>query len=633
MTMFVMGANEGTFRQWSDEGYPRPQLCRPDWVSLNGAWDFDLDPSEIGLRDRWYADDQDSKSFALQIEVPYPPGSELSGVLQDSPETVPDVVWYARTITPEELARAGTGSELRLNFEAVDFAADVWVDGQHAATHKGGYTPFSVSLGANRSAPIRVVVRAEDRREDTSQPRGKQAWRNTADGIWYHRSNGIWRDVWIEAVPSVSIEGFHWTTDLVRGALNGTVAFSGIPSNGSTLRVELVRDGVSLGSLVQEVGGYSTANVELSLPQLLNRMDWSEWLWSPDHPNLLDVNVELVSDDERDMVVTYVGLRTVELTNRYVTLNGMPVFLRGVLDQGYWPQSFFTAPSAEAIKEDVELILALGFNLSRVHERTPDRRYLTWADRVGLLVWGESASTYRFDERAITAISREWEEIVIRDRAAPSIITWVPFNESWGISDIEHDPRQRAFVESVVALTRALDQTRPVSANDGWEQLETDLVTTHDYGTTYEELFVNYKDTTAVAETVNGVGPQGRKTLLGTHWDDDKPVLVSEFGGISMGQPSAETASWGYDQVHSPAEFKQRLSDLVTALLRSPVLAGFCYTQLTDTLQETNGILNADRSPKIPVDTVHRIMANNVPHRNQIRPRPITAAATSKEMQ
>lgn len=624
-----MDVNEATFESWINADYPRPQLCRRGWVSLNGQWEFALDSEDSGLGARWFDGKPSTRSpFDLDIEVPFPPGSPKSGVLTDNPLDVPDVVWYRRTISASELDSLEAGFGLYVNFEGVDFQADVWVDGEYRCQHVGGYTPFSVLLGTDRDREYTLVVRAQDDQTDTSQPRGKQAWRDQPDGIWYHRSNGIWRDVWAEARPRVAIEGFNWETDLDKGALRGEVAFSGDAPKGSSLKVVLSKHGRPVVEVTGSVSGYS-GQVLLDLPAIKNRMDWSDWLWSPEHPNLLDVQVKLNAGGEEDLVVSYVGLRTVSLSERYFLLNRLPVYLRGVLDQGYWEESFFTAPSGTALRRELELVQELGFNFSRVHERSADRRYLAWADILGVLVWVESASTYSFDERAIRSVVSEWLDLVIRDRAHPSVICWVPFNESWGVAEIASDPRQRAFVDSVVSLTRALDQSRPVSANDGWEQLDTDIVTTHDYGSTEVELRVNYQDKDSLAQTVNGIGPQGRRTLLREPWTDDRPVILSEFGGISLDEDSA--GAWGYSSVPSPGEYQERLQQLFAAVLESPVLAGFCYTQLTDTGLEVNGLCTANRVPKIPAAEIRQIVADTELQNQQIRPRVITQVATQGE--
>lgn len=624
-----MDANDGTFRHWIDEGYPRPQLCRANWVSLNGTWEFALDPDERGLAENWYSVPVSRHDpFTMRITVPFPAGSELSGVCTDSPESVPDVVWYRRTITSAELIEAGKSGPFFVNFEAVDYEVDVWIDGQHVLNHCGGYSPFSVPLGTDGSTEQTIVVRARDDRFNTSQPRGKQAWRETPEGIWYHRSIGIWRDVWMEARPLVAIDSLNWQTDLTAATLKGEIGFTGPAPSGSTLTAEVFKNGSPVAKVEQTVAGRRT-EMQFFIPALLNRMDWAEWLWAPDHPNLLDLRLTLNTKSDSDHVVSYVGLRTVELSSRYFLINRLPVYLRGVLDQGYWSESFFTAPSAGAIRKEVQLIRELGFNLSRIHERSADRRYLAWADRMGLLIWAECASTYRFDSEAVMAVISEWHDLVIRDRAHPSVIAWVPFNESWGVPEIASDPQQRAFVESVVALTRTLDQTRPVSANDGWEQLDTDIVTTHDYGTLGIELLVNYSDLAAVSETLNGAGPQGRRTLLERPWEDDRPVVLSEFGGISLGTSSE--GAWAYDTVATPTEYEQRLAELFSAVQASPILAGFCYTQLTDTGLEMNGLCTDNREPKLPAEKIRAIVTDHSSHSRQIRPRLITDEATRRD--
>ena len=357
------------------------------------------------------------------------------------------------------------------------------------------------------------------------------------------------------------------------------------------------------------------------IPGLANRQEWGRLLWSPAHPNLINARI-CVGDDE---VVSYVGIRDVSLSHRYLEINHQPTYLRGVLDQGYWPSSYFTAPSPQALKADLELARDMGFNFVRIHERSADRRTLTWADRMGMMVWGESASAYAFSDRAVSVTTQEWHDLVLRDRNHPSLIVWVPFNESWGVDLIVTSPKQQAFVRSVVALTEALDGTRPVIANDGWEQLETPIVTTHDYGVYGEQLRVNYRDREAVAELVNGVGPQGRKILLGEAWNDDRPVMVTEFGGISL--PLDAEDAWGYAVVPTVEAYEERVSGLFDALESSPILAGFCYTQLTDTRQETNGLADENRNPKLPLEVIRGFVTSSARQSGQIRPRTIVEAS------
>lgn len=610
------------FTAWSDDGYPRPMLCRPAWLDLGGEWQFAPDPEELGTQRGWHLDDQ---PFTRTIQVPFPPGSELSGV---AAEHAVDVVWYRRTVTAEELAHLAHGEVLLLHFEAVDYRADVWVDGHHAASHEGGFTPFTVQLERG-TEPVTVVVRAEDRRQDLSQPRGKQDWRETAHGIWYERSNGIWRDVWMEAVPRAHVSELRWDSDVDAATVRCELAFSGWLAPGASVSIDLSLDGVPLTRAEVAVSG-PTAEVTLHLPEVRNRMEWPELVWSPETPTLLDATVRLRTDGATDEVVSYTGLRKVDAEGQYLRVNDRPTYVRAVLDQGYWAQSYLTPPEADALRVDLQLSKDLGFNTVRIHQRVPDRRFLTWADRLGLMVWAEFPAAFEFSRRAVERTVAEWTAAVARDASHPSIVAWVPFNESWGVSAVASDEQQQHFVDGVVSLTRSLDPSRPVVANDGWEQLETDIVTLHDYAATGTELRAGYLDATAVSESVHGAGPQGRRTVLREPWTGDRPVIVSEFGGVSL-QVDADEA-WGYSVARDTADFAERLRGLFEALRASSVLAGYCYTQLCDTGQETNGLCLADRSPKLPVEDLRAIVVGREDEfASQRRPRTIREISTRTE--
>ena len=620
-----MKVNVDTFEAWSDAHYPRPDLCRESWLNLGGQWEFATDPTDEGLTLGWHLP---GAHFSHTICVPFPPGSPSS---QWSGERS-DVVWYRRRVTPEEirdagLADAGHRPHLLIHFEAVDFASDVWVNGLHLVHHEGGYTPFTVEIDPSDylDAGFEIVVRAHDRLDAVDQPRGKQDWQEHPHGIWYHCVVGIWRDVWMEVVPANYVRSLTWSWDIEEAQVTCDVECAGLPAaTGSRNAIEacLTLDlaGVTLAAtMVRAHSGQ--LRLVAQIPALANRQEWGRLLWSPAHPNLINARI-CVGEDE---VVSYVGIRDVNLSHRYLEINHQPTYLRGILDQGYWPSSYFTAPSAEALKEDLELARDMGFNFVRIHERSADRRTLTWADRMGMMVWGESASAYAFSDRAVSVTTQEWHDLVLRDRNHPSVIVWVPFNESWGVDLIVTSPRQQAFVRSVVALTDALDGTRPVIANDGWEQLETPIVTTHDYGVYGEQLRVNYADRESIAELVNGVGPQGRKILLGQPWSDDRPVMVTEFGGISL--PLDAEDAWGYAVVPNAQAYEERVTGLFEALEASPILAGFCYTQLTDTRQETNGLADENRTPKLPLDVIRGFVTSSAQQSGQIRPRTIVEAS------
>jgi hypothetical protein len=281
------------------------------------------------------------------------------------------------------------------------------------------------------------------------------------------------------------------------------------------------------------------------------------------------------------------------------------VFVRSVLEQGYWPTTHLAAPDGDALRAEVQLIKDLGFNAVRVHQKAEDPRFLHWADRLGLLVWGEFGAAYQFSPTAAARTVREWMDLVERDRSHPSIVTWVPVNESWGVQHIATDPAQQAFVRGLAELVRALDPTRPVVSNDGWEHAGSDLLTVHDYRAHGEELRATYGDATALARMLAGTGPAGRAISVDPLPASSDVVHVTEFGGVTLA--GGEEGAWGYSTASTADEFLARIGELVRALRASPHVAGYCYTQLTDTGQETNGLVDEHRVPKAPLAAFREI--------------------------
>ena len=287
-------------------------------------------------------------------------------------------------------------------------------------------------------------------------------------------------------------------------------------------------------------------------------------------------------------------------------LNGVPLFLRLVLAQNYWPRSHLAPPSDEAIRREVELVKELGFNGVRIHQKIEDPRFLHWCDRLGVLVWAEAANAFQFDERAAERLCREWAEAVRRDYNHPCIITWVPLNESWGVPDLEHDPAQRAYVKALYHLTKTLDPTRPVIGNDGWQNAVGDIFGVHDYAMDPARLTERYGSAEALRRTFEAIRPAHNRLLVDGQTFEQQPVVVSEFGGLSI--KPAEGENWfGYGTTNDAQELLMLYGALVGALLDSTGIAGFCYTQLTDTEQETNGLLTADRKPKLDISAIRAI--------------------------
>jgi beta-galactosidase/beta-glucuronidase len=589
--------------------HPRPQLIRPDrWWSLDGPWQFTFDDAGAGLRERWYA--PGAGPFDREIVVPFPPESTASGIADHGDHAA---LWYRRTLTvPADL---GT-DRLLLHLGAVDHEADVWVDGRHAVRHVGGQTTFSVdvtdlldpALAADAHV---VVVRATDSRTDVEQPRGKQDWQPEQHAIWYHRTSGIWRTVWLEQVPAVAVDTLSWWPDVPGGRVEVRVRLHAAAPAGTRVRVRLTHDGTAVGAAEVPVDG-ETALVPVPIPAQENGQAYEQLLWSPEHPTLLDADVTLLGADDAvlDGVEAYCGLRSVQVEGDALLLNDRPFYVRAVLEQGYWPESHLTPPSVDALRAEVELALALGFNTVRVHQKIEDPRYLYWCDVLGLCVWSETAGAYRFSDEAVAQLTREWLDIVRRDVSHPCIIAWVPFNESWGVQHVAHDPAQQAYSRALTDLTRALDPTRPVISNDGWEHTSSDLLTVHDYADTGAVLRERYGDAAALAETLAGVGPAGRRMWVGGPAPEPGsiPVLLSEFGGVAYA-PGAPEGSWGYSEARTTEDLEARLTDLLDAVRASTLLRGFCYTQITDTGLETNGLCDEHRNPKLPLETFRRIFA------------------------
>lgn len=603
-----------------DGSHPRPQLTRAHWQDLSGPWDFAYDDADVGLGAGYYAGTSRLRRdpFDRKIRVPFPPESVASSVgdTQFHP-----VVWYRRVLTRAELVAAGRGIQgerILLHFGAVDYRAQVWLAGVFLGEHQGGHTPFSFDItdvldpGAGEWT---LVVRAADDPLDVAQPRGKQDWRPEPHGIWYHRTTGIWQPVWLEAVPALRVEQLGWNCDLVTGTVRLELELNRRPVVAQQVRVTLSYGPDVLAELSFRQAEPRSTTV-ISLPRQSNGQDYESLLWSPEHPRLVDAEVVLLdgefADDESrrpatDCVASYLGLRSVRCADRHFLLNDRPYYVRAVLEQGYWPDTHLAAPDATALRAQVQLAKDLGFNTVRLHEKVEDPRYLYWADRLGLMVWGESPSGYEFSTTAVRWMTQEWLEVLRRDGSHPCIVTWVPLNESWGVQHISHDPAQLHYAQMLYHLTKSIDPSRPVISNDGWEHAISDIWTVHDYGTSGADLAPIYADRGTVDQLLAGVGPLGRRIQLLPMPADDRPLMVSEFGGISYA-PAHPATAWGYLVAQDAAEFERLLRDQFTALQSSPVLAGFCYTQMTDTLQEANGLVDPQRRPKLPIDTIRAIV-------------------------
>ena len=578
--------------------HPRPQLTRPEWSDLSGSWGFAYDDGVVGLDQGWQ---QREDIYTRTIQVPFPPESPASGIGDTS---FHPVVWYRRTF---QTAHLDNGKRLLLHCGAIDYRSQVWVNGQLVAIHEGGNTPFSADITSvlHHNEEQVVVIRAEDAPLDQAQPRGKQDWQEHPHSIWYHRTTGIWQPVWLEPVAATHITQIRWTPNLDTGMLGVAVKLQRADSAPLRLRVKLSLHGVVLSDDVFLVQGTEIQR-QVAFDQA-GMMSSHAILWSPDHPNLIDAVLTVLNDGEViDEVQSYAGLRDVSVEGGRFLLNGRPYYLRLVLEQGYWPQSHLAAPSADALRQEVELTKALGFNGVRIHQKVEDPRYLYWCDRLGLLVWGEMANAYIFSPTAIERFTREWLDVVERDYSHPCIIAWVPLNESWGVPNAARDPAQRNYIQALYHITKALDATRPVIGNDGWEHVISDIHGVHDYAFDGQALRERYGSIEAVQRTMNEVQPGYHFVVLPGYRHENEPIMLTEFGGISY-RPTSSSLWFGYGTVGSPEAFLAKYQELIDAILDSPAISGFCYTQLTDTGQETNGLLSAKREPKLDIAKIRMV--------------------------
>jgi len=581
--------------------YPRPQFVRNQWLNLNGEWEFAFDDENKGLQLGW----SDGRTLPGRITVPFAYQTPLSGI---NDKSIHEYMWYARSF---EIPNDWHGDML-LNFGAVDYSSTLWINGQEVGHNQGGHVPFQFDIAPYLKRGVnRLTMRVEDK-QDPGQPRGKQSVSGIPQEIDYYCTSGIWQTVWLEPVPSIRIEELRIVGHAHRNLVE-IIVYLHAPSAAWRIEAEVTDMGrfVTRGEARTAV---ATGHLILSIPYAK--------LWSPGAPHLYDLRVRLYDNGELlDEVNSYFGLRGIELRDGKFLLNGESVYLQMILDQGYWPQSLLTAPSDEALQTDIGWAKAFGFNGVRKHQKIEDPRWLYWCDRLGVMVWEEMPNAREWSLDAEEKLSAEWQRAVRRDFNHPSIIAWVPVNESMGFPQLaQQHAGQYAFIERMVRTTRRLDDTRPVIDNDGWEHTDiADVCAIHDYSPSSEVLVKRYE------KTLSG------GNLPATVWIGDKPlfargskyrgqpIVLSEVGGFLAIPPDIPPEERDvlyrfYDSFEKPEELVEKYRDLMKGIAQLVFLAGFCYTQLTDIEQEINGLLTYDRQPKVPAEEIARI------HHDMLKP-------------
>lgn len=565
--------------------YPRPDFQREIWLPLNGEWDFSFD----------------EPIFDRKILVPFACETKLSGIHDTS---FHNAVWYRRSFSlPEPMH----DRQILLHFGAVDYTCRLWVNGQFIREHTGGQCGFSADItGAlNASGETIIVLEARDDPADLEMPRGKQYWKPESESIFYTRTTGIWQSVWLEAVSPMHLTSCRITPLFDDRSVRFSYALSAAPQN-VTLTAEITFRGKTAGTVsVAPTSARGAFDWQIDQSALSAWNYQEDLVWTPEQPNLFDVTFHVFEHGrEVDTVQSYFGMRKVSIQNGQFQLNNRPYYQKLVLDQGYWPESLLTAPSDEAFIRDIELTKAMGFNGVRKHQKVEDPRYLYHADRMGLLVWGEIGAAYLYSEQYADRIYREWLDVLRRDYNHPCIVVWTPLNESWGVQEIETDPRQQAHSEAMVAITKSMDTTRLVVDNDGWEHTNGDLLTIHDYSPSGEMLRAHLGSMDAIL----ALRPAQRALFVGRHAYAGQPILLSEFGGVKFVPGTEAQHSWGYCEADSCAAFAGKLRELFDAVRACPLVDGYCYTQLTDVETEQNGLLTYDRTPKLPLETICAIL-------------------------
>lgn len=559
--------------------YPRPQFRRAGWMNLNGKWQFEIDQGDSGeARNLMNKNPLDS-----EILVPFCPESRLSGLEY---KDFMRAVWYRRCfILPGE----AEGKRVFLNFGAVDYEAIVWVNGQKIGSHRGGFASFQLeATQAIRAGENTIVICARDDLTSGHQPAGKQSKRYDSYGCHYTRTTGIWQTVWLEWTEKTRLVNVRLTPD----ADNGSVLIEA-ELDGPTRGVRVVAQ----ASFAGEYEGEVEAEVNNNQARLLLMVE-NPRLWNVGEPNLYDLKLTVKRANQTlDEMDSYFGLRTITFEGMKCLINDRPVFQRLILDQGFYPDGVFTAPSDEELKGDILRSMAMGFNGARLHQKVFEPRFLYWADRLGYIVWGEMAS-WGLDAKdpwALPTFLNEWMEVVKRDYSAPCIVGWCPWNETW---EEENNGARSDTVRTTYRVTKAMDATRPCIDTSGGIHCQTDIHDVHDY-TQNPDIFRERFG--AGAKLIFDSFARRGHDYLG------QPVFVSEYGGISW---NPDGQGWGYgDGPKSEEEFIQRFQGLTDVLLDNPEHMGLCYTQLTDVEQERNGLYYYDRRPKFDPAILHDIMA------------------------
>ena len=565
------------------KNYPRPQLVRSDWENLNGKWNFGFE--DVNEKSALSGD------LPLVINVPFTYETKLSGIHHEEHH---NLVWYSRKI------KGKLGKRSILHFEGVDYDTEVYIDGKCVCCHRGAYTRFSVDVTDYLTEKESILVVKCLDESHPMQALGKQRWTKESFTCWYVQTTGIYKSVWMEYVSDTYLTALKITPETKDYSVRFDLSVNN-PAEDVEVRFTISFD----GALVQTASVWANEKENtLSVKLDSNKLRHQVVLWSHWDPNLYDVEISVYKNGVlTDSVGSYFGLRDYRAKEGKLLFNDVPFYAKLLLDQGYWADSAMTPPNEEALMKDIELSKKMGFNGVRKHQKTEDERFFYYADIMGFTVWCEMPSNHWFADMATKEITREWLDIVTQYYNHPSLVTWVVFNESWGVRNIRRNEAQSNLAMGLYYLTKSIDTMRPVISNDGWVQAKSDILTLHHYEQDADKLYGFYDSLEKMVESARQ-NPQMLPYAEGYKYEG-QPIVFSEFGGAAYVSDCNGKLDWGYGGVKNDEEFIARYDSLIKAIHKMNI-NGYCYTQITDVEQEVNGLLNSNHEPKVPVEEIEK---------------------------
>lgn len=573
--------------------YPRPDFKRESFISLCDTWDFDFDDNHIGHKERWFLNHQYSK----QIQVPFSFETELSGICEPAYH---EHVWYHKVLKDIDLKQ---DERLIAHFEGVDYYSEVYINGVQVKNHYGSNGGYIVDITDQlNKGDNHLVVYCYDPGKDRSIPRGKQDWEEESHAIWYTRTTGIYKPVWLQVVNASHIENFYITTKLDKYLISIDLETT---IDEGCLKIS-VTDRNDTHEFAFKVNSHK-AVYSFNLPtDFVN-----DRVWSVEKPFLYDIS--FILEDENGIVVdkvdSYLGIREVMTKDGKVYINGVPVYQKLVLNQGYYPKGNLTAPTVEDMEKDIDYMIEMGFNGCRIHQKTEDPYFLYLCDKKGFLIWQECAENYGYNNYNHRRMLNEWIDIVKNNYNHPSIICYTPLNESWGVEGIPHSKAIQDYAMSLYYMVKSLDESRLVISNDGWEHCKTDLLTVHNYCHGSKDEIEKYKIFVRALSTRDEIvkfDNINRHILNPGFVDEGQPIILSEFGGVAF-KKDTDKKAWGYTTSANEEEYIVDLKRIYEAIAKSKCIQGICYTQLTDVEQEVNGLMTFDRQYKVDPKIIKEI--------------------------